>query len=645
VNENKIHCKSLVKDSQDSLNHCMNIFSKKVRDKTADLQEKKNCFELLSVSINQAKSIDAMGGVLGGFKNLKNKLLSDSNKVEFDPTSAFTKLEQAEQYVANQFTQQSKRNDVSKVHAGGPLQEVIGMLSKPGNKHEQLQELFNSPLGAKLAGGMQQNGHDAEEGDRSSWNPWKNGWKKIVNEYGYMQPHKETLDTQSMKQFIKLYREAIDLESKPNREKKPGSHRERKNRRLAAIDEIEKFISAQNETGHDYEQHCQLACQALMRVREPNFVCQKTIPRCGGFAVLQHAWRDKPDVATKILLDLYLKNKTVVNALNNQPVEIKSATPEKIRQTKEALADAILTCSFYTSDSVGSTVLEDAYVAGFFGLKPLLYVSDRESGGEYSKESLSELLQSVSINGGVISLGVKSKLIDKLQDTMVGELNEGWSRKAAIRKPVLLRFTGREDASYANHSISIEDFKCDDKNVYIKVYSWGKAKRYTLDKNEFFSQIDENSILIYPSDNELTLHGAAPPKLEDNFLDSRGNTIYVDCYGNRKELIPNTLYKGEVTRCAYYTDNNRGIFFVRPDENIDVVFTLNRKDAVRWDKSNSGQEQLTKTIMSGKWVVANRQGEMKVLEKKKYVKGFDNKEYCLQSDHESSVINYRIRDL
>ncbi|MDD7804114.1 MAG: hypothetical protein PUP46_00735 [Endozoicomonas sp. (ex Botrylloides leachii)] len=453
-----------------------------------------------------------------------------------------------------------------------PLQRAIEFFSSDSDltAQNQLQNFFDSPLAAVLSGRAesQQSGEEAQG---------------------------EYLDTALIKPFISAYKEAILRENKGN----SLHHQTKKARRLKAINSIEAFIKAQNSDAPDYKKNCQLACQLLLRVREPGFVQQLNTPLCGGFALAKQAWRTKPDIITDQILNLHSNKQMECMAQNGKAITIKApASASKLASYQEDLADKLLIHSLYSFDKdMGSNTIEDAYKANFLGLNALIFNQNEYPKDTQAQNKMLTEMESASRQKSVIKLSFNPEATAQLkQDQTAQELPRKSSKKQRLQLPI----KAATDIS-SGHAILVEHFEVKDDDIIMKLHTWGKTSRYQMKKKNFFDCLEPIAmptiLSTQPMDNTIELFTEPPyEKVFHNHTTHQAH--YHDCEGNKIVLKRNKVYEGlsgthyMCNAAGGYISAGEDEYFDQSDDETSILVKRRSDNKITKEMNKAGQVRL-----------------------------------------------------
>ena len=535
---------------------------KKIKKELDHLERKKH----LAIKGNNTRELNV---IICELAELNRKFSQLILTIPFDSEEAKAGLNEASHYILSSHYLPKQTNQAQKNH---PIHNAIECLKKTGNKRRILHDFFDSTEAKILAG---------ENIDHRMQNPE---------------------DPQLIELFISEYRKAIELETKQTPEKWSGAHQNKKHKRLQAIDQIEAFIKRQNPNAPQYSKHCQLAYQALIRVREPGFVHQRHTPVCGGFAILQHAWRENPNIVTKLLLEIHTKGHTTVTAQNGANVKLvlqdSPSMPEE--EAEEALADKLLIYALYPPHSCaeGSDYTQDAYKSFFLGLQPLML--DEQKKADSTPESLLNTLQTASQHNLCFSIGISQALTDPLFE----KITNSALRKEQKNNYEVISVDGEGPTS---HRVLLDEFSYDKTHVYFKVYSWGQLKRYRMKKDSFINNIYPLRLIFFAKQKNIP-QGFSPPPSETALGTQDGRAIYMDCMGHYEFFDKGQLLKGAIEGTGYYLNKEGTIDVYASDEQFKILWLSNNSEIVAWKKNDKSDTQTLPLLTGDGRVTVNKDG-------------------------------------
>ena len=410
-----------------------------------------------------------------------------------------------------------------------PLLRSIRWLDQglPHDSRAALQSFYNSPLAAILSGREERsrNGLDTDE---------------------------PLLDAEFIKPFIQSYKKAVLLEKKPGKETSGQSIK--KARRIEAIEQVEQFVNALDQRSANYKAACQLACQMLLRIREPGFVLQVETPRCGGFALLQYLWRTQPEKMTHHAIELYTRKNTQVIAQNGDPLTL--TLPENLNTlpfSGEDAVDKLLIHGLYKQDFATSSVFDDTYRANFFDLHGQLYHSPVLPKDKVDQEALLHELAQCSKRKCGINLGFTSQFSDVLRSDLDKHQVSGKS-KTVYQLPK--RTNSKPER--VGHSVMVDAFSYDQGVIEMKLHSWGKTRRYRLGREEFFHYLMSRPAVYM---NTLTQSESSlfKPVADENIILTQKGPAYINCHGVKQLLSPYKICRG-LDNTQYFCDDRQQVF-------------------------------------------------------------------------------------
>ena len=330
------------------------------------------------------------------------------------------------------------------------------------------------------------------------------------------------VDIASTLKFIDLYTHAIQEEKKPGKVEL-SKHYEKKFERVNALKEIRQFVAELNPQDPDCAALCRLALQMCGRVRERSMVSQRQLPLCGGFAIAQNAWGEKPLMTTRIMLNLARYQSCRVTTLIPGKEKVLRVPPIDFSRFSEALADKLLLSTLYDlyrDDS--STPGRDAVNASFLGISARPFNQSRWLDAK-STDVNPRFLQAMC-QASEQGCPVRGALTGKLNAFLHKNLLRGLNRKA--NKDNVLDIeegVSQADGSRSgSHAVIFDGFKVMGERVAFKLYTWGRVYHLNMKKSTFLQHIDKNSFVAF---NQQTPTGSDSifNDLDVEVLDKKSN--------------------------------------------------------------------------------------------------------------------------
>ncbi len=403
-------------------------------------------------------------------------------------------------------------------------------------------------------------------------------------------------------EFIRLYKEAIRKEVKPNKiNSKKEDRLKKKEERLKAITEIEVFVEELEEKDEDCAALCRLAIQLCGRVRERSLVHQKSIEFCGGFSMLHSGWGLKPLQMTESILDLARNYETKVRVVA-EPYEKLISVPPKtnLSDYDEALADKLLLSTLYDLKKKGSSGYVDAVRASFFGIPVKICTKDEKD---------------ISDNDFLLSLSKASRskcvIRGALNDKLAGYLSANMGRIRGIRDQekddyVKIDLNKGGYKPLVDHAVIFDKLSVVGDMVYIKLYSWGRVEKFSISKSDFLKNINKEGFLIFPKSDQAVYEGFSDPKL-DSFVynEKKGAYYYHDCFGSEKKMEKGEVFEG-VSGKQYAWVGEKSFQTADTKKRERLVVLSDLSSAVVFNK---GEKEVGVKLPDGKNIIANQKGE------------------------------------
>lgn len=417
--------------------------------------------------------------------------------------------------------------------------------------------------------------------------------------------------------FLGLYKQAIAQEQK----NKPGltpPQQRKQNERLQALTAIEQCMANLDEQDPQHTVMLLLMIQASGRIRERSLVSQRTLPFCGGFSIEQIAWGQQPLTLTQLFIDLVKTHRMVLPA--GRVITLADAI--NLPSGHEPVLDKLFITAFYPKKSTaGSIAYTDALHIKALGL-PVLLCSTRTPSAQDDQAFLQDLTdasaQKCPIRGAI------SATLTAYLDRRLNANN--YSRKTPNQyQDIDKELTQMKPVKGPGHAIVIEKIRCHGNRVELKIHSWGKVFRITLNRATFFKHISKSGFFLINDPGQRRCFTT----MEKEFFNiEQGQPVLYDDQGNIKKFNSGEIIKtpGYGTQVAY---TGEGFLIARADQQLVAV--QGHKDIIA---INQKQQEVVVPLANGQMAAVSRTGQCTILPEGKVATSPGGQRYIYTGDNE-----------